>query len=178
MTSLSFTNTVSTSTKFTTHQPRVRNRNIPTDYSLLWFWGIWLWSGPPWPTLTTQTPWSTGARPFCQRERKGCGETKWQVAITRTTAVELDDGSLGGKPKACGTRQGQMLRGFHRLWLKRAALPRVPPYFITNGLPGEARPRQRVTGQGHLLLPIKHTLVDTQLKRCSWVQPPEKMRKR
>lgn len=100
MTSLSFTNTVSTSTKFTTHQPQVRNRNIPTDYSLVWFWGIWLWSGQPWPTLTTQTPWSTGAHPFCRRERKGCGETEWQVATTRTTTVELVDGSLGEKSKA------------------------------------------------------------------------------
>lgn len=34
-------------------------------------------------------------------------------------------------------------------------------------LPGEARLRHWVTGQGHLLVPIKDTLVDAQLKRCS-----------
>lgn len=45
MTSLSFTNTVSTSTKFTTHRPQVRHRNIPTDYSLVWFGDLTLkWS--------------------------------------------------------------------------------------------------------------------------------------
>lgn len=45
MTSLSFTNTVSTSTKFPTHRPQVRNRNIPTDYCLVWFGDLALkWS--------------------------------------------------------------------------------------------------------------------------------------
>lgn len=45
MTSLSFTNSVSTSPKFTAHRPQVRNRNIPTDYSLVWFGDLALkWS--------------------------------------------------------------------------------------------------------------------------------------
>lgn len=72
--------------------------------------------------------------------------------------MELDDGSLR---KSYRTRQGQMFSWFTPLVTQMCS---APAYFRTNGLPGEARPRQQVTGQGHLLVPIKDTSVDTQLK--------------
>lgn len=81
--------------RFQIKRDRERSKsNTPIDYSLVWFWGA-LWSGPVWPTLTAETPWSTRAHPYWQRERKGRRETAWQVAITKTTTVRFHDGCPG-----------------------------------------------------------------------------------
>ncbi len=57
--------------------------------------GMELWSGPAWPTLTAETLGSTGAHPDWQREREGWREKERQAVITKTTTVWFRDGSLG-----------------------------------------------------------------------------------
>lgn len=119
MTSLPFTNTLSAFTEAATHThthtgpghqhregwgfeiKRDRERAEKEKYThwLLGKFGvvfrIWLWSGPTWPTLTTENPRVNRSSPILTKRKRGMKRKEWQAVITKTTTVRFRDGSPG-----------------------------------------------------------------------------------
>lgn len=127
MTSFSFTNHVSTSTKFTTHRHKGRNRNIPTDYSVVSFGDLTL----KWSTLAHSyhtDPLVNRSSPILSEWKKGM----WRNKVTGCNNNHNHSGVRVWLPgwitKDLSDPAGPDVAWFtlvYRSWLKCAALPYI-----------------------------------------------------